>query len=173
MMQSLLADRLKLVIRKEQREMPQYALVLAGSDGRYGPNLQRVADDCDTPAARAAAKKRPPLVPRSGGIVSGGSCGPITNVARDVADYIEAPVLDKTGLVGKWDYAIYFRSDGVRTPIDRLGVLRPEAADRTRSDSDLPSLFDALQEQLGLKLERFRGPVDVVVIDSVERPTPD
>ena len=157
MVQSLLADRFKLTVRREQREMAQYALVHARSDGRYGPDLLRVpVEDCSSPEARATASARPAPAAMSGGSAISGSCGPISAIARILGGRVGAPVADKTGLSGNWSFLIRFRSDDLAAP-----------------DANLPSLFDALQEQLGLKLERTRGPVEVLVIDSVQLPTPD
>ena len=161
MVQVLLSDRFKLVVHREQRQMSHFTMLLARSDGRYGPNLQRVADDCD-PARRSAAPERPPIAAGAAGF--SGRCSAISSLARVVAEYVNAPVTAGTDLDGKWDYAVYFRSDR---------ALTPETNERPVPASNLPSLFDALQEQLGLKLERTSGPVEVLVIDSVEMPTPN
>jgi len=161
MMRSLLADRFKLVVRSEQRQIAQFAMVLARSDGRLGLNLERRADDCDSAGAPSAARERPPFA--DAGFTM--RCGSMSGLSSVVAENIQAPVVDKTGLDGKWDVAVFFRSDR---------ALVSGTTERPASAPSAPSLFDALSEQLGLKLERMQGAVAVVrVIDSVQRPTPD
>ena len=75
-------------------------------------------------------------------------------LARDLYDWTGRPVVDRTGLTGRFDFTLNWAPEG-------------------STDTDAPSIFTAVQEQLGLKLEPSRGPVDVLVVDSAERPTPD
>jgi uncharacterized protein (TIGR03435 family) len=84
-------------------------------------------------------------------------------------------VIDKTGLTGLYDVTLKASPEGLRVPgpLGRTMALQIAQAPAPPADSDTPSLFVALQEQLGLKLESGRGPVEVVVIDRLERPTPD
>ena len=152
MMQSLLEDRFKLVTHKEQREMPIYAVVLAREDGRLGSGVQRI-DDC-----KNAKFSGPPAGRYSG-------CGSISVVASIASMMLGAPVIDKTGLTGTFAVAVNFSPEGVRPfPGDA-------PRDALPTERDLPSFRDALREQLGFKLESTRGPVDVLVIDSVQQPT--
>jgi uncharacterized protein (TIGR03435 family) len=74
-------------------------------------------------------------------------------------------VVDRTGLTGSWDFDLTFEPMPVRRP--------GAAAELPAPDPDAPSIFTALREQLGLTLETTRGPVDVLVIDRIEHPTPD
>jgi uncharacterized protein (TIGR03435 family) len=168
----LLEDRFKLKAHVEQREMPGYALTLARSDGRLGPGLRQSDMNCDGVIAenrkRAEAGERPAL-PKPGerpvcGAIGGGSS--LTGGAVDIAVLIgllstgfERPVIDRTGLTGRFD--IDFRSAPIRI------------ADATRVPADLPSVFTALQEQLGLKLEPGTAPVAVLVVDHIEMPVED
>ena len=78
-----------------------------------------------------------------------------------------APVVDRTGLTGTFNVAVSFSPEGVRPFAGEF--VRP--GQRSAGDQELPSLRDALRDQLGLKLESGRGPVDVLVIDSVQPPT--
>jgi len=84
-------------------------------------------------------------------------------------------VIDKTGLTGLFDFTLKFAPEGIRAggpmgpTLTRLMAQAPAAP----ADPDAPSLSVALQEQLGLRLESARGPVEVVVIDRLEKPTPD
>jgi uncharacterized protein (TIGR03435 family) len=76
-------------------------------------------------------------------------------------------VVDRTGLEGSFDFVLRW------TPDPTIGVVHPSADDAPKSDSSAPSLLTALQEQLGLKLEATKAPVDVTVIDSVDLPSPN
>jgi len=149
MMRSLLADRFALVAHKEQREMAIYSLVLAREDGRLGSGLHRV-DDC-----RGATP--PPLTAKQVYI-----CG-LPALVSYASRLMGRLVVDQTGLTGLFGSVIAFSTEGVR-PSAFPGVPPPP-------DPDLPSFRDALREQLGLKLEARQGPVDVLVIDSVQQPT--
>ena len=150
MLRTLLEDRFKLRVRHEKREMPIFELALANTDGRVGPNLQECPDN-DKQSDRTF--KAPP-----GGNVAAGPCGPMSRVAGLAAGQVQGIVHDKTGLSGNWRYNVFFG---------------PDLPDPNSANSNLPSFVTALREQLGLKLERTRGPVDVVVIDSVEHPMPN
>ena len=80
--------------------------------------------------------------------------------------FVGRPVIDRTGLTGYYDS----RSSGRRSQAD---VARPAAGPAAAADPDAPNIFTAVQEQLGLKLESARGPVEVIVIDRLEKPTLD
>lgn len=189
MLQSLLADRFKLVLRRETRELPVYFLVRAREDGRLGDAMKPAAVDCS--AARGRPGGPPPAAdaPRAGGpgpagpAVAVGNCrvmiAPgrftvagqrLSAFATGIANQLGRPVIDKTGLTGAYDFELTFMPEGRGAPI---GPLPPGAPDIPAPDPDAPSIFTAVQEQLGLKLEAGRGPVEVLVIDSVERPIED
>ena len=166
MLRSLLADRFKLVVRQEKRELPVYALIKARSDGGLGPRMKAAAVDCG-PTGRGRGAPAPGSPP--GLLPAGGGCRAlitpsgvnfegqtIAELARVLGMAVHQTVIDRTGLVGGFDLQLSFSPDSAPAP-----------------DSNLPSLFTALQEQLGLKLESTRAPMEVVVVDSVERPTPD
>jgi uncharacterized protein (TIGR03435 family) len=146
MLQSLMADRFKLVVHHETRDLPVYLLVVA--KGR--PKLQDAKPDSN-------GENGPHL---GSGTVEGGEKTTLVaqQMTMDVfARILTRPsgrtVLDKTGLTGKYEFTLQF------------------APDLTATDSNIPSLFAALQEQLGLKLMSGKGPVEIVVIDHVERPS--
>lgn len=179
MMQSLLADRFKLAIHIETRQLPVYALVL-DKPGEPGPQLQPHPDGVPCTGPTKAAPAGPVSEPPSFcGAVQG---WPVNNQRHfrmmDVTmDQIAAffasmgagqggldhrPMLDRTGLSGRFDFNIEFLPDsnGLRSPgADAM----PEAPG--------PSFTEALKNQLGLKLVKQTGPVDVFVIDHVERPS--
>jgi len=160
MVQSLLEDRFKLVLRQEQRELRVYALVPARRDGRLGPSLRKAAADCGTAAGRGETleETRTP----NGGVTQRRTCTPIATLVSTVSSSVGAPVTDSTELVGMWDYELSFTGER------RAGA---SAAAVAADPNDAPALFTVLQEQLGLKLEATRGRVDVLVIDSVQQPT--
>jgi uncharacterized protein (TIGR03435 family) len=139
MVQSLLEDRFKLVTQMERREMPIYALLLARPDGRLGPSLKRSDDDC----------KR--MIDYPAGAGRGVGCDTMANLARYGLTWMDAPVVDKTGLTGKFEYLAYI----------------------SQVNDDPPAYEVPLREQLGLRLEATRGPGDVLVINSVQQPTED
>jgi uncharacterized protein (TIGR03435 family) len=164
MVQSLLEDRFKLITHKEQRDMPYLALVVARSDGRLGPYLRELPDDC-TPAAAAEARKQFPPRPRVDGPVMSAQCAPMSAVVNTLTalsmSASSPPLVDETNLRGK--FVMEMKASSM-VP----GTIEPPAG---ASDPSLPSFTTALEEQLGLKLEERRGPIDVLVIDSVQQPT--
>jgi uncharacterized protein (TIGR03435 family) len=157
MLRSLLVERFKLVARSEQREMPTYVLVLARSDKRFGPGLKKNEDDCKS------LVEQPRNVPP--GAIRATGCGSMaTFVNTGASRQMGAPVIDATGLIGNFDWSYFY---------DAAGSLLGRGIEPDVADLRVPQYPTALQEQLGLKLEPRRAPIPVIVIDSVERPTPD
>lgn len=161
MLRAVLSDRFKLAAHSELRQLPMFALVKARSDGRLGPQLHATSVDCV--AARDAGTGS------CGGfraLEPGHVIGRVTTMSA-IAQFLEGTVnnavSDSTGLTGAYDMELRWAP---------LQLQRPAGADPA-VNPDAPSIFAALQEQLGLKLESFKGPVDVLVIDHVEKPTPD
>jgi uncharacterized protein (TIGR03435 family) len=144
MLRALLSDRFTLRAHVETRERPIYELVFARADRRLGDKIHPTPVDCRPDADCGSTSAR----------TTGVASGTITSVARTMTDiavslstYAGRRVLDRTGLTGRFDAELTWSED--------------------------VSIFTALQEQLGLKLESQRGPVEVVVIDSVARPVED
>ena len=172
MLRRLLADRFGFVVHTENREVATYALVLARRDDQLGPNLRRAATDCETIRAQAAQSgERDPcgFLTFANALVTGRmsvrgmEIGAVTGI---LSVDTGRPVVDKTGLTGSFDWDITW------TP--RAFLERPFNRERFPTiDPDGLTIFTALQEQLGLKLESEDGPVEVLVIDSVERPNED
>jgi uncharacterized protein (TIGR03435 family) len=185
MLQALLADRFKLSAHLEKREMPIYALVAARADGKLGPGLHPSTVDCVALMAERARKGMPPPPPtetvqcgfRIGpGQMTGGSM-PLSQLATSLSNFVQRVVVDRTGMAGNFDLDLKYTLDQ-STMANALGPLKAAAiAGAPSTDgpagADAPGLFTALQEQLGLKLESARGAVDVLVIEHVDKPTPD
>ena len=158
MVQSLLEDRFNLLTHKEIRDMPFMALMPARGSRELGPYIRQLDDDCTPASARKVrAEFPPPQV--TGGQSASGACAPLSTLADTLGLFSEVPVVDKTGWTGKFVYQL------------RAASLSPTPNPATDLDPNLPPLKEALAEQLGLKLEARRGPVDVLVIDSVQPPT--
>jgi uncharacterized protein (TIGR03435 family) len=137
MLQALLEDRYKLVVHREMRELPVFALVV----GRKGPKFREVKDD------------------GSGAEIGGGEGHQIKArhismklLAGALQGYIGDPVLDETGLTGVYNLNLDFTIDE--------GI-----------SAEGPRIFEAVQEQLGLKLEARKAAVEVIVIDHFEKPS--
>jgi uncharacterized protein (TIGR03435 family) len=158
MLRSLLADRFKLAVRREKRELPQYTLVRARPDGPLGSRLRPSTVDC--PALLSAAQKGTPI-PKSSRILCGRQGRPgqmivggqtMDQIAEGFWGPLQRVVVNRTGIAGSFDLDLDYAPDA-------------------SVPSDAPSIFTAVQEQLGLKLESTTGPVDVLVIAGVQRPT--
>src|SRR5215467_10492909 len=182
MIRSMLSDRFHLKVHYETREMPIYALVLARSDGKLGPKMTASTTDCAALMASMRARGGPPALPAPGerppcgarmfpGNVSAGAMT-MTQIVNGLARMpgLNRTVVDRTGLTGAYDFDLTFTPD--QMPQAR-GDAPPGAPPLPAIDPNGPSLFTALQEQLGLKLEPTRAPVNVLVIDNAEPPTDD
>jgi uncharacterized protein (TIGR03435 family) len=167
MMQSLLEDRFKLVAHREQREMRHQALVLARGANVLGPGLFRMDVACTPMAVNELQRQFPEKYPSSlgNGLISSCSNRGVNTLAASLASDLGTPVIDATGLEGPFYWA--FTAEWPR----RRSNLGSNFGAPLRDSSDLPALSTAFEEQLGLKLESRKGPVEVLVIDSVSRPT--
>jgi uncharacterized protein (TIGR03435 family) len=183
MMQALLADRFRLVIERSTKEAPVYELQLARSDRKPGPKLTVSKTDCAEIMAKARAGGAPPPPPLPGeppqcalfmspGSMGGGSLT-MASLARALSNRLGRPVIDKTGLEGNYDFSFDFAPDFGAGPGGGPPTPPPGAPQLPPVDPNAPNIITALQEQLGLKVEAKRGPVDTIVIKSVELPTPD
>jgi uncharacterized protein (TIGR03435 family) len=171
MIQRMLAERFKLKAHWEKREMPVYVLTMA-RPGTSGPGLTKTSDEECAAAKAAGPPPMPPTPPTPGKPAPLPNCGAIqfgpgqliargaplewlaqTLVTVPVITGIDRPVLDRTNLAGNYGFQLKFAP-----------------AQAANADPDRPPLHLALEEQLGIKLEGTRAPVDVIVIDSVERP---
>ena len=184
MLANLLKDRFNLATHRESRQLPVYNLVFARNDKRLGPGLKPASPECQAAlAARLEAVQRgaavaPPLEPKgcTSARINPGMVGfdgvPMSMVAQHLTQSVGRPVVDKTGLTGYYDYTLKWTPQpGSGMPFQPAGG--PPAVPPPAVDPDGPNLFTAVQEQLGLRLEAGRGPVEVVVIDRLEKPTLD
>lgn len=176
-LRTLLADRFKLAMHKETRELPVYALVIARADGKLGPRLHQSSTDCQAlmatrrggPPPVAPAPGDRPLCGLRGGPASLTAGGfPLSGLAATVSQRVQRVVVDRTGLTGNFDFDLTWTPDQIPQELQR-----PDAPPSPPIDPNAPSIFTALQEQLGLRLDSQKGPVEVTVIDGVERPTED
>jgi uncharacterized protein (TIGR03435 family) len=163
MVKALLADRFKLRVRTETREMPILELRLARSDGRVGPNLHDCSDPNDKEGI--STPEKPFRAPRNGSVATADCANGLRYLATIAARQLQTIVMDRTGLTGQWRFDVYYT--GALPQIPGLDRSKEEV------NPNLPSFEGALREQLGLRLERTRGPAPVIVIESVERPTPN
>lgn len=160
----LLEERFKLVVHHEMRELPIYTLVMDRADRRLGPRLKRVDVDCADPRENRA--KNDDGTSKCGfrgraGSAKGRHTIPVlasflTNVVSD-----HRAVVDRTGLEGTYDIEIEW---AIETPVPGDGAAPP-------ADTNVASIFTAVREQLGLRLEPGKQPTDVLVVDHAERPT--
>lgn len=198
MLRGLLAERFKLKIHGETRDSQIYALVLSRSDGKLGPKMSRTTDDCPKileerrAAARAGGPASGPIMfnppgpnekpvctismrptPMPGGrplLTFKGGGQPIQMIVSQLSSGLNKLVVDRTGLTGLFDFELTMPM-GTQV-LNTQGPATSPAGGTTPTApiDDGPNVFDAVSE-LGLKLESQRGPVDHIVIDSVERPT--
>jgi uncharacterized protein (TIGR03435 family) len=162
MLQKLLADRFKLSVRHQTRDAPIYSLVLANRDARLGPRLRRSDVDCNAPAPQPQGDVPPCQVLIGLSFLSIGAQS-LPAIARLFTRAVGRPVVDRTGLDGAFDLRLEFDPSGLPGYDRPPGVRAPDLSDK-------PSLFTALQEQAGLKLEGGRGPIDILVIESAGHP---
>ena len=187
MLKNLLHDRFKLRAHTETRQADVHALILANGDGRFGPGLKRTNPECEaTLEARKKGGAAPPSGPPDlqairkqtfcgmsimGSMSSGASTYSMGGVALDrlanqISGEVGGPVVDRTGLTGLFDILLEYASQR-----RQLQAAPPVTAPDLTKDVAPASLRDALREQLGLKLETEKGPLEALIIDSLDRPS--
>jgi uncharacterized protein (TIGR03435 family) len=158
MTRALLRDRFKLVARTETRQEQVYALVTARTDGKLGAQIKPSTHDCQAsqPGTPSPCGMNSSVNQTVGRMTGTGQS--MESLASALASFgLSRMVLDRTGVKGQFDFEMRWTPDTVR------GAQADEA----------PSIFAALQEQLGLRLDSQRGPVEFLVVDSIQRPAPD
>lgn len=173
MLRTLLEDRFAIEVRTVTEEQPLYRLVLARADGALGPRLRRSTFDCKAHTAVRGGKPAPAPgpadMPTDCGVWSGpdryaAGATTVGQLAGVLSNRVSRFVVDSTGLEGSFDLDLQYTPD----PLTQTSAVG--GASFRASTSDAPSLFAALEEQLGLKLEGSRGPVPVLAIEHVEKP---
>jgi len=174
-MRTLLADRFKMKIHKETREMDIYALVMDRPGGKPGPALKPSTDECAArpggPRPEPGAQPQGPPRRADGSVINCGfQQGPgvmrfngfaLSIFAQGISNRVGRQVVDRTGLTGEWSFEL------------KYSLPPAPGADPAPPDPNAPDLFTAVREQLGLKFEATKGPVEVWVVDSIERPVAD
>ena len=145
MVQSLLGDRFGLRIHREPREIRHFVLA-ASPDGRPGSSITK----CVNPAKPVRS------LPPQGAVSFVGPCADLSALTGFLTNFLQTPVIDRSGLGGTWDYRLVFADPRQASPA---------------SPQPMPELGTALREQLGLTLDAGRGPIDALVIDAVHQPT--
>lgn len=170
MVQSLLADRFKLKVSHQMKELPVYALVVAKSGPKLTPSKSEPLP------AEGAGTDAPPRMRR--GIMMGRGELHATDASLSfLADVLSRQgetggrvVIDKTGLTGNYDWTLHWTPERP-APLFKGADNNATPDSAPAPDTSGPTLFTALEEQLGLKLEPQKGNVETLVIDSVEQPT--
>ena len=168
MVQDLLKERFGLVVHRDKRVIPAYDLTLAAKDGHPGPAMkpstvdcaQWIADkrpqrDAGGPSSASPTGKRPACMISAGRRWMAGGSVTMQQFTGPLQAMVGRPVVDKTGLQGEFD-------------IDLTWALMDDA---NTPQSDAPSIFTAVREQLGLKLDTHQEPFDVIVVDHIALPT--
>ena len=160
MLQAMLADRFKLKAHREVKELPIYSLVIAKGGFKLkeaDPN-NTYADGIKGPDGTS----RPGMMRMGGGKVTAQAIA-ISGLANFLSSQVHRLVVDKTELTGKYDISLQWTPDEVANVHQETGA--------TGTADSWPSIYTALQEQLGLRLDSTKGPVDTVVVDHVEMPS--
>ncbi len=184
LLQSLLAERFNLKFHRDTRELPIYFLVV----GKNGPKLRKSEIQADqlnndppskspqsgdpsspTQSADSRPRGKGAMIRMTRGQVSA-EMAPVSQLASLLAQQLGRPVVDKTGLEGLFDFKLEWTPDETMRGMSPLGD-SPGHESSQPVDTSGPTIFSALQEQLGLRLESQRGPVEILVIDHIEKPS--
>lgn len=169
MLRSLLEDRFQLKVHRETKESPAYALVV----GKGGPKIKLSSDqasgDVNGPAPPGAGPNRGVIRIGVGNLV--GNAVTLSRFATMLSPRLDRLVIEKTNLAGRFD----IRLQWTPSPAESLFEVPTEIIDMNGvavgPDPSGPSIFSAIQEQLGLRLESTRAPIDLLVIDHAEKPS--
>jgi uncharacterized protein (TIGR03435 family) len=191
MLKSLLAERFGLRVHVETRSLSVHTLTVARPDGRLGSGLKRTSPECEATleeqkrtGTRPAPPRMPPIPPSpqtapppltptcgltSTRIAATGAATyamggwPLSSLVEHLSSELEAPVVDETGLVGRFDAVVEYES----------GRWRRRGPDLNSTDPLPVPLPQAVQQQLGLKLDKGTAPLAVTIVDAAERPSPN
>lgn len=167
MLRAALTDRFQLALRRETRDIPVYALMLASREGRFGPQFRRTDEKCSAPSTplpvASDAPEPVPDLPCDAGFSRSGHVGArardFSTLVRSLSTWTDRVLIDRTELSGRFDWDLQWTPES-------------SSPDVTAVANRLP-LVTALREQLGMKLEAQRSAAEVIVVDRAERPQPD
>jgi bla regulator protein BlaR1 len=176
LMQALLEDRFKLKVHHETRELPVYELTVAKNGAKLPEPKEGscISPDPDAPPWPPVPGQAIPcggvlvMMSRSGARMKGGQVT-MTDLIRTLSNVLRRTVIDKTGFTGTFDVELLFTADEALAGLPTPPPPAPGGVAPTPSPDLHGNIFAAIQEQLGLKLQSAKGPVDVLVIDSMER----
>jgi uncharacterized protein (TIGR03435 family) len=174
MLRAVLAQRMELKLHVEMQERTVYALVLDRPDGVLGPTLTPAKGDCQSSMATPDPDIPLPACAfilarlQNGSLyqLKGVTMAELASTWGNFPDVNEL-VVDRTGLTGRYDMSVRFQESMELSPFARPVPLSVEDVGR----AEFPPIRQAMRQQLGLRLEQTRAPVDVIVIDHVERPS--
>jgi uncharacterized protein (TIGR03435 family) len=157
MLKSLIKERFHARVHLEERETQSYALMLVNKDGKLGPAIHPTTHDCPKDADCGVHN-------RGGFVIATGVT--MDEIARAFSNFnlVDGPAQNATGFTGQFDFKLEYTP-----PVPSA----PEQVDPRPNTDFISTFLTAVQEQLGLKLQREKRMVEFVVIDHVERPTPD
>jgi uncharacterized protein (TIGR03435 family) len=162
LLQSLLAERFDLKVSHTTKELPVYWLVVA----KGGPKIQESRPDPKGPETNVSSHGGGPVQMEAKGLT-------MAMFAESLSRQVDRTVLDQTGLTGRYDFTLQWSRDQDQGAIFKATDDRSGAASTPPPDSSSPTIFTAIREQLGLKLESTKGPVDILVIEHIEMPSAD
>ena len=198
LLQSLLAERCKLQIHRETKELPIYELVVGKGGHKLHLSETQPTTDPQPPDPSKPVQAGAVAGGSTGGFVSVGPGGkgvndgtpvksgsmmrmgrgqlnaqmaPVSSIAAMLSQQLGRPVVDKTGIKGNYDFTLQWTPDETQRGMGLGGMEKPATDSPMPADTSGPSVFTAVQEQLGLKLEAAKGPVEILVIDHIERPS--
>jgi uncharacterized protein (TIGR03435 family) len=161
MLQSLLAERFNLKVTHSAKELPIYALVVAKSGVKFQESEPGQQD-----SIRSSSHGGGPVEMEVKGVT-------MATLAQNLSRQLDRSVFDRTGLRGKYDFKLQYWQDQNQGAMYKASDSGPGAASASPPDSSGPTIFTAIQEQLGLKLEATKGPVETIVIEHIDMPTED
>jgi uncharacterized protein (TIGR03435 family) len=174
MMQALLVDRLKLSFHRETKERPIYSLMVAKNGPKLqnpDPNREITFPDGSKRSISAGGEGRLAIMQMNPGeFTMMGYAVRMPSLASLLTTAMERPVFDKTGLAGRYDVTMKWSDEESSSPVPAAGPTGAAPASK-RVDFFSGGIFSTIQEQLGLKLEPGKGPVEIIVIDHIERPS--
>jgi uncharacterized protein (TIGR03435 family) len=166
MLQDLLEDRFRLAYHRETKEAQVYVLVPAKPGAMLGPKIAESPDHNCPADVRAGSCG----VAAMGSALSGQRV-PMNRIARELSVFAGRPVLDRTGLTGRYDFQLSWTPDQGLSEKDRLAEEKLKAAPRAAIDQSGASFFTVIEEQLGLKLQPQKGQLEILVVDRIDHPS--